>query len=304
MRKMSMVAPSIPQDVGVLLDNLDTYFCFLPISSLIIIGPDKLKLMLPNDNRIKFISEDALIDKRAIKGIIEKRQAGEEKKKDRTGWYIQQFLKMAYAKVCDDEYYLLWDSDTLPLKEIELFDNQNKPYLDYKTEYFKPYFETLERLLPGYNKIFKGSFISEHMVIKTSHMKELLRQIEANINIEGTSFDEKIINSIETKYLSDSGFSEFETIGTFVLKNYSEEYTLRRWKSMRHGGFFYPISRRLSERQRLWLSKEFHAISFEKADELSTLSRLVNSSCYTTLFSPVSLNVFSFAQRIIRKVGL
>ena len=41
---------------------------------------------------------------------------------NRTGWYLQQFLKCSYSFLCNDRYYLIWDSDLIPLKEISFFD--------------------------------------------------------------------------------------------------------------------------------------------------------------------------------------
>ena len=50
------------------------------------------------------------------------------------GWYFQQFLKMAFAlsDFCDTEYYLSWDSDTIPLRKIDFFNKAGKPYFTMK----------------------------------------------------------------------------------------------------------------------------------------------------------------------------
>ena len=40
---------------------------------------------------------------------------------------------MSYARICKNEYYLLWDSDTIPIKQIKLFDNE-RPIFDIKDE--------------------------------------------------------------------------------------------------------------------------------------------------------------------------
>ena len=36
-----------------------------------------------------------------------------------TGWYFQQLLKYSYAyENVEDDYYLIWDADTIPLRPI------------------------------------------------------------------------------------------------------------------------------------------------------------------------------------------
>ena len=84
---------------------------------------------------------------------------------------------MEYSRICKDEYYLIWDSDTIPLKLMKIFDDKNKPYFDVKTENHTPYFITMKRIFPELGKIYNYSFISEHMLIKTQIMKNLIQNI-------------------------------------------------------------------------------------------------------------------------------
>ncbi len=74
---------------------------------------------------------------------------------------------MQYCKLCKDKYYLIWDCDTIPIKKVNMFSNDRKPYFDVKEEYNKPYFITMEKLLPELGKKYNYSFISEHMLIRT-----------------------------------------------------------------------------------------------------------------------------------------
>lgn len=297
--KYSLVVPSMPSDIKLLVTNIYWFFEYLPISKIVVIGPDSLCNILPTDPRIDFMDESELLSYEKVSTLLGQRSDDPLVKK-RSGWYLQQFLKMAYALKCKDEYYLLWDSDTIPLQRIEIFDDRGVPYIDYKTEYFKQYFDTMSRLLPGYNKIFSGSFISEHMLINTNHMRELLCQIESNNFVGGMTFYEKIINAIEIKHLSGSGFSEFETFGTFIYKNYRESYSFRRWKSMRNGGFFYTLDN-MTDNARLWLAQKYHAISFEKNDNLSVFANIVETRWFMSLFSPQILVLFSFIVKLCRK---
>lgn len=180
------------------------------------------------------------------------------------GWYYQQFLKMQYAYICEDEYYMTWDGDTIPCKPFSMFQEETgAPYMDMKQEYHALYFETLEKLLPGMRKCINPSFISEHMLFNVKLMKQLIERIESNDAIPGTKFWEKIIHAIDPMRICDSGFSEFETYGTFVAFTNPSLYKLREWHSFRLAGeFFDPET--ICDRDYEWLGKDFHAISFEK----------------------------------------
>ncbi|RKM60403.1 hypothetical protein D6855_06700 [Butyrivibrio sp. CB08] len=181
-----------------------------------------------------------------------------------TGWYYQQFLKMQYSAICKDEYYMVWDGDTIPCRKINMFSTESgQPYLDLKHEHHPEYFETMGKLLPGFGKVIERSFISEHMLFKCDIMRGLIADIEKNDSIPGVKFWEKIINAIEPEKIYDSAFSEFETYGTYVALKHPSVYRLREWHSFRLGGSFYEIDT-ITDGDFSWLGVDFDAISFEK----------------------------------------
>ena len=298
--KLTMVVPTIARDVSKLLNNVEYFFEYLPIDNICIVSTEEVGRMLPNDNRLRYISESLMVDFEKIKKIITYKSGKEAAM--RTGWYVQQFIKMSFCRFTDSDYYFLWDSDTVPVKSIKLFDDNGIPFLDYKTEYHQPYFETIQLLLPGYNKKFKGSFISEHMLINSAYMRELLCKIESNIGIPGTSFDEKIINAIPENHVGGSGFSEFETYGTYIYKEHINHYALRKWHSMRYGGFFFQGRSSLSFKELSWLSLSYDAITFEKGDKLTWFSTIVRNEYYRRFFKASSLEVLSFLIRVKRRL--
>ncbi len=185
-----------------------------------------------------------------------------------TGWYYQQFLKMQYSRVCQDEYYMVWDGDTVPCRKINMFSNETgQPYLDLKHEFHQEYFDTMGKILPGFRKVIERSFISEHMLFKTDIMQNMISDIERNDQISGEKFWEKIINAIEPEKIYDSSFSEFETYGTYVALRSPSTYKLREWHSFRLGASFFDMHK-INDRDFEWLSKDFDAISFEKGQSV------------------------------------
>lgn len=183
---------------------------------------------------------------------------------DRAGWYFQQFLKMAFSFYKDPgNYYLIWDSNSILLKNIEVFSSAGKMLLNCSEEYNKPYFETINRLL-GFGKIRRESFIAEYMLIKKSIMQELISKI-SGISEEWWI---NILNSISKTDIEGPAFSEYETYGTYLARYYSEIYTINRLQKIRcnRKDFLLPISNfQFSE-----LSKSYYYITIENNRKFNT----------------------------------
>ncbi len=238
---------------------------------LIFVGNKDLEILVRNENlgdRVSYLCEDDILPFSRVHSVMTDHLSGilqgRELPRGMTGWYYQQFLKMQYSRHCSDSYYMVWDGDTIPCRQIEMFDEESGiPYLDMKKEYHKEYFDTIDRLFPGMKKSLELSFISEHMLIKSDLMRRMIEEIENAPSLTGVDFWERIIRSIEPEHIKDTAFSEFETYGTYVMHRCPETYKIRRWHSFRLGAeFFDPTT--ITERDYNWLGKDFSAISFEK----------------------------------------
>ena len=272
--KMSLVIPIISKDFYKISYNFKFYINFIDdIKNIVFIGNEEIENLIkeiksPFDFPINFINEKMLLDVDNIKQLIKKRN---ETAVIRSGWYIQQFLKMNYCNICQDKYYLVWDSDTIPVKKVKMFKSNGKPFFDVKTEFNEPYFITMNNIFPELGKKYDYSFISEHMVINTKLMKNMINRISDNNNLIGNTWYEKIINNIEANSLSTSGFSEFETYGTFVKVHYKQVYSKRPWKSLRTGNL-YCNPKFLTNSDIKKLSKYYNSISFENWAQNQSLS--------------------------------
>ncbi len=207
--------------------------------------------------------EDALLDGMtlsSIKKYLEQRGSSPS----RAGWYFQQFLKMGIS-LQDDiaEHYLIWDSDTIMLYPILFFDEKddNKVLVKPSTEFHKPYFEVMYRLL-GIERSVDFSFISEHMVVKKEYMAELLMTIEKKNRDQNWEWN--ILDSIDRSYLGRSGFSEFETYGNYIQSKYPKSYKIRPLNSFRRGAKYFGMN---PSRFDLYaLSKRYGYVTFETKD--------------------------------------
>jgi len=265
--KMSLVIPIIAKDFYKIIYNYKFYINFIEgIRNVVFIGNDEIEHLIKVEMKsslsfpINFINEKTLLDVDRIKHLIKNRN---ESAVIRSGWYIQQFLKMIYCNICQDKYYLIWDSDTIPIKKVKMFENNGKPIFDFKSEYHEPYFITMKTIFPELGKKFRYSFISEHMIINSKIMKNMINRISDNKNLIGNVWYEKIINCIDPKYISHSGFSEFETYGTFVKEYYKQVYSKRLWKSLRRGVNLCFNPKVLSYNDIKKFSKSYNSISFE-----------------------------------------
>ena len=152
------------------------------------------------------------------------------------GWYFQQFLKMSFCEICNSDFYLIWDADTIPTSRLHFFDQNGRVLYTTRIDYNKPYFDTIKKLLPI--KIFADySFITEHMMVNTQLMKSLINEINDNCHIKGNYWFEKCINAIDPEVLH--GFSEFEIYGNYVLNKVPEMYVVRQLTTYRDAGRLY-----------------------------------------------------------------
>lgn len=264
--KYDIVIPISQKDMPILIKNLKFIEANIEHRNIIIIGNEKVYTENVDvfTNNIIFKNEDNIIEGLNFQNIsamlIEKCNNSR-----RTGWYFQQFLKLGYAINCIDEFYLVWDADTIPLRPLNFYEN-GVALFNLKNEYNKPYFTCIDKLLSIKKKnCIKESFISEHMLFSTKRVLEMISLIENNQNIEGHSFFEKIINSIDIKFMNQSGFSEYETYGCFMYTYHKDEMKIRKLNTFRHGKVI--LGENPNNETLEWCSKSCDTISFEKFDK-------------------------------------
>jgi hypothetical protein len=178
----------------------------------------------------------------------------------RVGWYYQQFLKMGFSCYPDcAEYYLIWDADTIMLRNIEYFTDENAVYFSRHDEYHHPYFNTIKGIL-GLQRQVDFSFIGENMMTSSAFMKVLITEI-ANGSRQSSAWLWNILDAVGDADLEASGFSEYETYGNFVYHRYPESMVFRPAANLREGIRYYggqPSARILK-----LLSQKYDYVTFE-----------------------------------------
>lgn len=260
--KYDVVLPVGYKDLSVALSGIKRINMYIqPQKIIFITKSDGLGSQDENKNII-FADEDKIYKDMTFARIKELLYLeGGEKAALRTGWYFQQFIKMAYAFQCKNDYYLIWDADTIPLRHIDFFADDGKPYMTVKKEGVPiTYNESLDILVNAKPKK-EGCYIAEQMLINTNIMKKLITSIEKRRDLKGTMFYEKIIKLIPKELLGESGFSEYETYGMFVEKKYADLYRIRFMNSIGNG--IYYFGRNPEDEILDWAGKAIDYVSFE-----------------------------------------
>jgi len=286
-----VVIVSNNDDLKILSKSIRYIIKNLSPNNIIIISPnDTNNLQITCDTcNIIHINEDEVFPGMTL-AIIKNIMCEISGSNKRAGWYFQQFLKMSYALMCHDNYYLIWDADTLPLNHISFINNSDKLLFTMKTEYHKPYFDTINNLF-GYHKAINKSFIAEHMIIDKNIMRELINDIEKNTKLIGKSFYEKIMRAIDMDEIQGSGFSEFETYGTYVLNNYRNRYQLRELRTCRNAKII--LGEIPNEELLDWAKKSYDIISLENSMiSLPFLTNVTHKRRIRRVFSMKFLNYF------------
>lgn len=259
-----VVFVSSNDDYVYLRQNLDLIKNNISAYEYIVIAPSTVKCMAEQDG-LTFVDENLILDGLSLASVRECFY-NIAKKNGPAAWYFQQFLKMAFCFWLSEnrpksDFYLLWDGDTIPLKKYEYAGGGL--HFDVKTEFHKPYFDTISALFPELGKLCKYSFISEHMIISCDVMKEMIKKIESNVDIKGNVFWEKILCAVPETSLLGNGFSEFETYGTYCFYHHPKLYSIKKWDSLRDKKSWLS-QKELTPGMIKWLSKKYDAVSFEK----------------------------------------
>ncbi len=153
---------------------------------------------------------------------------------NRSGWYLQQLLKLYAPYVIKDllEYYLILDSDTIFLKKVTMFNNENIPLYNTGTEYHIPYFHHMNRVHPMLHKVCKKSGICHHMIFKKQYIEELKKLVE---NYHNNDFWRVLLENVDPMHYNGSGFSEYEMYFNYIYLNHKDSFEIRdlKWQNRR-----------------------------------------------------------------------
>ena len=183
-------------------------------------------------SRYEVWCEDKLLDQVNVELI---RKVLPESKSMRAGWYFQQIIKIAAILTLEDEQIgLIWDGDTIPLKRMKFFDGHKLIYRTgvHTPKIHEPYFTSIEKLL-GLKRGHDHSFISQCFPANREWIIDMCCLIEQRL---GIPWWKGVLKSAQESD-SFSGFSEYETMGTYISHHYSEFMSIEGGRYYRPANF-------------------------------------------------------------------
>ena len=168
--------------------------------------------------RITVISEDLLINE-SHRDILRKKFG------QRYGWALQQFLKVSQVEQTSVDASLVLDADTILLSPRKWFDSDSRQILFPSVEYHPPYYELLNSRNIG-EKIPKFTFVTHHMLMQKSLMREALDKI-------GARDVHQLIDIVarSTSYEESAFCIEYELYGQYLFNHRPESFFLERWSN-------------------------------------------------------------------------
>ena len=255
----SVISTCTIKDLEVWKQSSKRIIQFIPAKNYIVIVPEAefgiFKQSSPGNYSV--INENDVL---GALSIVQIRNMLPNSFKFRAGWYLQQILKIAVANNLDDKngYSLIWDADTVPLKHIDFLSSEKLQFfMGY--EFHQPYFSTIKKLI-GLEKLIEQSFIAQCMPFQHHWINEFTKSIEDRHQEPWANaiMDCSDLNNI-------SGFSEYESIGTFVKRNFPEKMLINNGRWERRGTQLFKSKNLSFSFLDLFASvnPDWHYISFE-----------------------------------------
>lgn len=146
---------------------------------------------------------------------------------NRSGWVIQQLLKVEFVSRSNKKGVLVVDSDTILLAPRIWLDSQGRQLLTPSWEWHKPYYDFLE--VAGFKKAsLTQSFVPHHMLMQPIYMREARKMV-------GWEEFDSLINYLVTEGRNDiqSPFCiEFELYAQFMLQRHPEKLEISKWANI------------------------------------------------------------------------
>jgi hypothetical protein len=149
------------------------------------------------------------------------------------GWIYQQFLKLYASFVIPNisSNLLVVDADVVLFRPITFTNELSAGLYNNGVENYRPYFEHMERLLPGLHRAFpEYSGITHHMLFQRPVLEDLFSMIEQHHQCPPW---QAICRCIDPSKVLESCLSEYEIYFNFVFAR-TNQVTIRKlnWSNL------------------------------------------------------------------------
>lgn len=149
----------------------------------------------------------------------------------RSGWYLQQLLKIYAPIVIKNllENFLILDADVYFHNAVCFFDN-DKVLFNIGSENHLPYFEHMKKLDSSLFRVFNCSGICHLMPLKKKFVRSLINKIEL---IHKRQFWIVFLDLVTQENYEFSGASEYEILFNYIILHFPDEYEIKQliWRN-------------------------------------------------------------------------
>lgn len=181
-----------------------------------------------NENNIcKILDENLILSKEEFAEILNEVSISNKCRElllQRFFWYYQQFLKLVLALTCNQEKFIIWDGDTIPINKINFFSDNKQFIFISPYEYHYDYFKTNNFLYKKnyvktpYSQIVQFSPLTNQNI---DLLKDALKIVSKNHVCIKKILIKNVVQAINETLDSDSIslFSEYEFLGNIKLQS-------------------------------------------------------------------------------------
>jgi hypothetical protein len=214
--KIDIVIPTVSKDFK-LIDDVISSFSKLnhEINKIYIVAPQNQEIInYCNSHNLSFVDEKTILG--YGKEAIDYRVNGV----DRSGWILQQLIKLSGEKVVEMDNYFILDSDTIIADNFSLIENGR--WIFYQNEeWHNAYFKSFYQMF-GYKTKNKLSFTSHMMIFNKEILRTMKKELEAK---HGKPWDQVYLSTIDIN--EASCVSDYDTYANYVLCNYPDKVIQR-----------------------------------------------------------------------------
>jgi hypothetical protein len=222
---LDVIMPAIEKDLPVLPFAVQSIRQNLrhPIGKIMIVAPDSPTMRAAcAEIKCTFIREDEVLPiKRqdidyTVNGL------------DRSGWVLQQFIKLSGDALSDREHFYVLDADTV-LSAPQVFQVEGRTVFLHSDEHHSAYFAVYKRLF-GADASTALSFVAHQMLYSVQMLGEMRHELRQR---HQCAWHEALLNAIDRSDVS--GISEYELYGQWMLQRHPDMMEREYWYNLALG---------------------------------------------------------------------
>ena len=246
---IDVLIPAIEKDLGTLpyvIDAIRNHVAH-PVGRIFIVAPKSRRI-----KRLCRAKNCVFVDETRVLPITKDDIRYRTRRWDRSGWMLQQLIKLSGDRICTTKYFLVMDADTVLIRPHRFLENGRTVF--YCRQWSQPEYFRMYRRLMGDRPRRPVSFVAHYMLFSKPVLARLKRRIEGR---HRTRWYMAILRCINRSH--PFAFSEYETYGNFLYALHPERVLIKKARNRSlSGGMRNLTPERIRRLARTWRSLSFH----------------------------------------------